>query len=571
MPYVLIEAFSAGLDTRRMAECAVPGSLRKCTNAHISRGGEIEKRRALTSRYTLPVGTFGVGVAAGALYTFGSGTDPGVPVGVIYQRLQHPSGQAMTRLIKAETFNGLLYCIAEYANGDIYHFYNGTRVTDWFDGRAKATFTVTGGTASAGVNKVTSVLVNGVEALSTAVDWTTDNATTAAAIASQINTYSSTPNYTATSSGNAVIMSHPSSDSSPNGWPVVVTVAGNVTVSPTSTTLSGGVTSGSTFTPGTTAKTVKSKVYSGSGSLLHFCAVNDPTHWTTGYTGASYINMANQAAGSEELTGLETYFDKLAVFARRAIQLWAVAADPAANTQTQVLRNTGTPAADSVKAFGDNDVFYLSDSGIRSIRARDSSNAAYVNDVGTAIDTLVQEAMAAESAGVVAAAAAVVDPVDGRFLMALGNSVYVFSFFPASKIAAWSVYDAGMQITHWAVSGSSVYGRSGNAIYQLGPEYDSAEVVVEVPYLSAGRPATFKGFAGIDAAAEGTWLIEANTDPLHPDDWEELARITGTTYGLPVAAMAGMATHIKLRFTSQAAGAARLGQIVVHYDAAESG
>ena len=53
------------------------------------------------------------------------------------------------------------------------------------------------------------------------------------------------------------------------------------------------------------------------------------------------------------------------------------------------MNNTGTIASKSVVAIGDSDVFYLSRSGIRSLKSRDSSNAAYVGDIGNPIDDIV--------------------------------------------------------------------------------------------------------------------------------------------------------------------------------------
>ena len=46
MPYILVEDFRGGLDTRRMNVTATPGTLVTLENAHITRGGEIEKRPA---------------------------------------------------------------------------------------------------------------------------------------------------------------------------------------------------------------------------------------------------------------------------------------------------------------------------------------------------------------------------------------------------------------------------------------------------------------------------------------------------------------------------------------------
>ena len=44
MAYVLIEDFRGGLDARRSDVTATPGTLITLKNAHITRGGEIEKR-----------------------------------------------------------------------------------------------------------------------------------------------------------------------------------------------------------------------------------------------------------------------------------------------------------------------------------------------------------------------------------------------------------------------------------------------------------------------------------------------------------------------------------------------
>lgn len=108
---------------------------------------------------------------------------------------------------------------------------------------ATGSFTVTGGTNSAGVNKVSAVLVNGVDILGSAVDWSTSHAATAAAIAAQINNYESNPNYTASAVGAVVtIRAVAGSGNTPNGFVVSPTVAGDVTVGSVNN-MAGGVNS----------------------------------------------------------------------------------------------------------------------------------------------------------------------------------------------------------------------------------------------------------------------------------------------------------------------------------------
>lgn len=114
---------------------------------------------------------------------------------------------------------------------------------------ATGSFTVTGGTASAGVNKVSAVLVNGVDILGAAVDWVTSHTATAAALAAQINTFASSPNYIASSAGAIVnIVAITGSGATPNAFVVSPTVAGDVTVGSV-VNMAGGVTAASSGVP----------------------------------------------------------------------------------------------------------------------------------------------------------------------------------------------------------------------------------------------------------------------------------------------------------------------------------
>lgn len=65
MAYILVEDFRGGLDRRRLDVTAPPGTLIELKNAHITRGGEIEKRPAFVSMTTLPTNTIGLAAAGG--------------------------------------------------------------------------------------------------------------------------------------------------------------------------------------------------------------------------------------------------------------------------------------------------------------------------------------------------------------------------------------------------------------------------------------------------------------------------------------------------------------------------
>lgn len=685
MAYLVIEDFRGGLDARRSYVTSVPGTLIELKNAHINRGGEIEKRLAFKKITTLPSNTVGLAATSNQVVVFGSAALADVtfaidtPPNISYQRLEHPSGLALAELIDAKYFNNRIYAIGRFSDGSIYHFYDGLRVADFTDGRARCSFNVTGGTAGGGTavgsftitggtidpaDRITFIRVNGQPINAAPINHTGNNVTTATAVAAAINAYTTTPNYTASASGATVTITTSVVGTEPNGSPISisvegaftvgsivnlaggfyngildvtvngvsvlenpvshtgdnattaqaiaaainsyastpdyeafafgstvnvissapgitangrtlsVTLVGNATVSSTTATFSGGVAVGGTspYQAGDFAKTFKTKMYSIAASVLFFSAIDDPTALLTG-TGKGFINLANESVGSEDLRAIATYFDNVAVFAERAIQIWFLDVDPAQNAQVQVLLNTGTIAPKSVVEYGENDVFYLDSSGIRSLKARDSSNAAFATDIGNRIDDLVVRDIRSDNL-TARLAKGVVEPVDGRYMLAIGGKIYVFSYFPSSQISAWSTYETGFNVDHWAYGGRQLLCRSGNDLYALGgrtgSEYDDCEVVVQLPFLDAGKSATFKNLTGMDAAVEGKWQVQVALDPNKPTTFDDVGVIAKTTYTDGRMSLTGYSTHFSPRFVCNTQGAAKISNLAVHYELAET-
>lgn len=511
---------------------------------------------------------------------------------------------------------------------------------------SSAKFSVVSGSVSPGVNKLTTIKINGVEVLGVAVDYLTLSYTggrfgrvelsqikTAAAIAAQIVKNISTVDYTATSSGAEVTISAiPGTGIAPNDFPVFIEVAGDIVVSTQRGIMSGGValvaqvaeqnalastikgkmsggvatisgtaqvssvTIGGTFDAGdkfsvnindvkfgaeampsgkgTIAKTHKRKMYSPVGSVLNFSGLDTAIGWNRDDdAGAGFIHFSDQSGGSENITGIGEYQNSLALFSRRKTQLWSMANDDADNLPTQTL-SSGTVAQNSIVPYGQTDTFYLSDSGIRSLRARDVVNTASVADVGTPIDNYVIDYMATLSDAVIAAASAVIEPVDSRYLLALGTKVFVFSYFPFSKISAWTWYELDISISAWGVSGRRLYARAGDAIYLYGgannDEYDTNEVVCWLPFFYARKEGTYKMLCGLDQAAFGTWQAKIYVDPNDLNSYVNIGELTGFTFNKPDAFVDAHVTHMSVKLTRSVASAASISKVGMHYLGAES-
>lgn len=334
-----------------------------------------------------------------------------------------------------------------------------------------------------------------------------------------------------------------------------------------------------TSSVGALVKTHRKKIYAAQSSLMYFCGTNAPAGWDWsspgGDAGAGYVNMANHQTGSETLTGIGVYQDKLAVFARRVVQIWYVTDDESANYPAQIILETGTRSHKSVKGFGDFDVFYLSDTGIRSLRARDQTNTAGIQDVGVPIDSLVRDYVNTLTETQIAAACAVVEPVDGRFWLAVGQRIYVFSYFPSKKISAWTWYEPGFTVEEMVTLNDRVYLRSGAVIYLYGgddnDEYgDDYDVVAQLPFLSGGKPGTYKQLKGMDIAAEGAWNVTALVDPRDESQTIDVGLLEGVTYPSENIALPGHVTHIAPRLVHRGAGFASLSNLAIYWQGGDS-
>ena len=443
-----------------------------------------------------------------------------------------------------------------------------------------------------GVNALVSTinLKAGTYDLMKPVEWRSSNAETARAIVAEINGFTSVRDFHAVWDGGvgvAIVANEPGVWA--NGLAVVPTYTNGFTTSITggSVLASGADLAPATqYLPGEFVKTIGSKEYALSGSVMHFSMIADPTKWTdpATNTGAGFVDMSQEASGSEELMALAKYQNYVAVFSRTNIQIWYTDPDPDLNKQSQVLSNTGTRSPHSVCQFGDNDIYYLDESGVRSLRARDSSNSAATTDVGILIDPLVIAKLQTMTFGERLKVFGVIEPTDGRFWLTMGDLIFVFSYFSGAKVSAWSTYipsvpgtdatggemDTTIHVDEAIVFRRRVYIRSGDAIYCYGGEdatlqYDRTEARMQTPFLDANAPAKEKSYHGWDAAVRGVWEVGASLDPTNMNAVDLLGVIDETTFPHNRMPFNAQSSHVSLRFRTRSALAAKVGNGLIHF------
>jgi hypothetical protein len=327
-------------------------------------------------------------------------------------------------------------------------------------------------------------------------------------------------------------------------------------------------------------ETFAKKLFSGAGTHLFFSTVLDGMDWTTTAEGAGFVDMAFEIGQNANVRALAPYEDLLAVFFQRAVMTWSVDPDPDATAAVQTLKGVGTFSSQAVVPYKGGDVIFYDPTGIRSLRARDSSKSAYTADIGSAIDTLTQAAYATTDPDRLEMASAVIEPATGRIWIAIEDTIFVLSQYDVTKVTAWSVYKPGFVIDYMTVFQERVWLRSGEDFYVYGsvstasgPYQYSEDVQAEawLPYLDADQPAQIKHLRGVDVSCRGSWEVRIGYDPENLDATDLLARVGGTTFGharIPVDQ--GEGTHMSLRFRSLAplseSVPAVLSSAVIHHD-----
>jgi hypothetical protein len=318
-----------------------------------------------------------------------------------------------------------------------------------------------------------------------------------------------------------------------------------------------------------------SKLFVGAGPAFYFSDNEDGDDFTN--DGAGFFNMAFRIGTGASVRAFSDYEKLLAVFSDRAITTWVVDADPANMALVQVIKGFGTFASRTAIQFRGADVLFYDVSGIRSLRARDSSGTAQTADIGSPVDKLTSMAVENTSVEQREFAAAIVEPRTGRLWFCIRDTIFVLSHYDVTKVTAWSVYKPGFVIDGIAVLRDRVYVRSGDVFYVYGSESGayrySSNVQAEawLPYLDANTPTQTKSLEGVDAAVRGSWEIRVGYDPRDLDASDLVARITNTTYPDPrVPVVQGEGTHIGLRFKSlaplSATEPAVLSAAVIHHN-----
>ena len=517
MPSITYDRFDIGLDRRKGKASSEPNRLRVLKNAYITTGKQIQKRPVLQLVASLEAGTVGLKAAGGKLNTFyESGTISHVNTLFAAQKLPHPTAtQAISRVHYCDSFAGYLYAVAEYADSSIWHHY---------------------------------------------LD---DDGAWAASTAYALNTYRrpTTPNgyrYKATA-----IAGTGTSDSTEPTWPTTVgaTVIDNAGADQITWTCFSPYVQDSNCPQRAPTIKAANKIVCAKDDVVRFCAAGAPRDWTTS-SDAGFLPTGRNQDGSTDALALGQFQKQLVVFFVDGAQVWDFDEDPANNAIKQKIYGIGTQYPQSQASFA-SDVFFLSESGFRSITVNSQTDNFQDIDVGSPIDSLVSVSSESPMSSYV--------PGFGQYWCFVGNTAWVYSFSKSAKLAAWSQYEFPIDIDAVAALNNRLYVRSGDDVHVLttGAYTDNGilvDIEVEMAYVDGKQPGVLKQFWGADFVGQGTPNLAFRYDSNDESKITQSYEYTGDTRASVLHPVEVAAVNIAPVITHSADEDFRMDALMLYYN-----
>lgn len=118
-----LTTIKGGLSRQRTKGGALKDQLFDLLNGYVTTEKTVKSRPGTTLTETLPVGTVGLLHFDGSFHVFASTDVASIPSGYTLNIVRAPDGSALSKIHFAEPFMGRLYVVAEFADGDIYHYW----------------------------------------------------------------------------------------------------------------------------------------------------------------------------------------------------------------------------------------------------------------------------------------------------------------------------------------------------------------------------------------------------------------------------------------------------------------
>lgn len=307
-----------------------------------------------------------------------------------------------------------------------------------------------------------------------------------------------------------------------------------------------------------------SKVFAADGDIVRFSATVNPLDWTTSQD-AGYLPTGLQQANANDAAVLAPYRSNLTVFNASSFQNWQVDPDPAAMAILDQMEGIGSNWQQAAQPVG-NDLYYLSQLGVRSVSIAAGTDNLAAGDVGMPIDELVRAAVKLDST--ILGPRAAYYPSAGQYWLAVaptGTDPVVFVHTLNGGKGKWSRYLFPFSVDAFSQLGNDLYIRHGDEVSVVDEsvatdDKDGASIdfagTVWWPWLDNGAPAQTKMLESVEYVGTGQApSISIGYDQRDPNAFTmpyliDADTLPGDPIPIPVAAPT---MSVKLQFAGGAA------------------
>ena len=292
-----------------------------------------------------------------------------------------------------------------------------------------------------------------------------------------------------------------------------------------------------------------SKIFAADDDIVPFSATANPLDWSS-VDDAGYLPSGLQQYGANPAKALGLYRGDVVPWNSQGMQVWQVNENP----ELMQLRDAFPVGSEYHHAVApvSNDLFFLTQLGVRTVGVAGGSTNLQAGDIGMPIDPLVQAKLREspyEPMGLYV-------PAQGQYWLIFGDEVFVYTMNQLGKIGAWSRYVFPWVIDDWTILGSDLYLRHGDEVSKVDVSRESDELVddseagkvrqsfewtIEWPYLDFGAMGVTKQLIGFDIVGTGVASIQFGYDQTNDsywtDPWQIVAdNVPGQVLMMPLAA-----------------------------------
>lgn len=293
----------------------------------------------------------------------------------------------------------------------------------------------------------------------------------------------------------------------------------------------------------------KYKIFAGDGDIVRYCVTNNPRDWTTAKD-AGYLGTGMVEDGANDVRVLGLYRGNLVPMNNKMAQQWQIDPDPELMSLLDTLPGIGSIWTLSWVSIA-NDMFYLSNLGVRTFGLSGATNNLKSGDVGLPVDVLIQERVRRIQLTPNEQPLGMYFPSSGQFWLSFNFpapapnptdyenmvlyrclpelvvgqrycEVFVYTLNQTGQVGAWSRFLFPFAIDYFAQVGNDLLVRDGNKVYRISEEIGATDfyvdgeaptgtpfnAMIQWPWLDMSNPGADKEMESYDLVGYGKAQVQ---------------------------------------------------------------